>query len=313
MESMTFRELGNQLAALYGQGKFEEALQLTEKHRGEFPEQAARLTFWRMCLLSLIGRSAEVLAVFQQGLESGYWWAKELFADPDLNAVRELPEFQRLVAESQKRYEEARIHTEPDQIVLLPDPPASAPSPLLIALHGHNGNKESNLEFLEVACRMGWIVLSAQSTQPLFPGSYCWDNPEQGLADVCFHYEQVLQQYQIDPQRILIAGFSQGGGMAIHTALSGAIDIRGFLAVACWWQDPTSLVPQQADTQGVRGYFIVGEKDHTFETTREIQKVLNEHQIPYGDEIHPNLAHEFPPDFHSSFEKAIKFILEQET
>ena len=70
MESMTFRELTDQIVALYHQKKFEEALQLIEEHLNSFPEQAARLTFWRMCFLSLIGRSNDVISVFQQGLDS---------------------------------------------------------------------------------------------------------------------------------------------------------------------------------------------------------------------------------------------------
>src|SRR5687768_6338366 len=254
MESMTFRELGNQLVVLYNQGKFEDALRIIEKHLDEFPEQAARITFWRMCLLSLTGRSEDVLSVFQQGLDEGLWWAGEALADPDLNAVRDLPEFQRLTSLSQEKYQEARTHTQRDQTLLLPDAPASGPYPLLIALHGHNGNKESNLEFLEVARRKGWIVLSAQSTQPLFLGSYGWDDPEQGLADVCSYYEQVSQKYQIDPGRLLIAGFSQGGGMAIHSALTGKIDVRGFIAVACWWQDPKTLASQTEAAKRLRGY-----------------------------------------------------------
>ena len=311
MESMTFRELGNQLVALYGQGKFEEALQLIEKHFDEFPEQAARIIFWRMCLLSLAGRPAEVLSVFQRGLDSGLWWSEGLFADPDLDAVREMPEFKRLAEASQKRYEEARMHIERDQTILFPEAPASGPYPLLIALHGHNGDKESNLEFLEVARQKGWIVLLAQSTQPTFTGAYGWDDPEQGLADVLFYYEQLLQKYQIDPQRTVIAGFSQGGGMAIHTALTGKLDTRGFIAVACWWQDPKALASQTETAERLRGYFIIGEKDHTLETTREIQRVLKENGIPFDEEVHADLAHEFPSDFEKTFDAAIDFIFKE--
>ena len=63
----------------------------------------------------------------------------------------------------------------------------------------------------------------------------------------------------------------------------------------------------------MRGYFITGEKDHTFDTAKEIQNTLKENHIPFGEESHPDLAHEFPPDFASSFDKAIKFILEDQT
>jgi predicted esterase len=311
MESMTFRELTDQMVALYGQGKFEDALYLTEQHLDVFPEQSARTMFWRMCLLSLTGRSDDVLSLFQQGLDYGLWWAEEIFADPDLNAVRELPEFKRLVTESHKRYEEARTQVVRDWTILLPATPKTDRVPLLLALHGRNGNKESNLDDLEVVRQKGWLVLVAQSTQPLFPGSYCWDDPAQSLADVRFYHKHALQQYPIDPQQVVVAGISQGSGMAIHTALSGRMDISGFIAVASWWADPQSLVPQAKKAKRIRGYFIVGQKDHTLDTTREIQKVLRENQIQFGEEVHPDLAHEFPSDLEKSFDAAIDFIFKE--
>ena len=313
MQSMTFRELSDQLVVLYNQRNFDEALQLIEQQREFFPEQATRTTFWRMCLLSLAGRSADVLSVFQQGLDSGQWWSQELFADPDLDAVRDLPEFQRLAVIAEARYQEERTRIPRDQAILLPEPPVSGKYPLLIALHGRNGNKETHLEFWEVARRRGWLVVSPQSTQPLFPGAYCWDSPAQGFADVLYSYEQVLQQYEIDSQRLILAGFSQGSGMALYTALSGKIPARGFIGIASWWAEPKSLMPQTEEAKRLRAYFITGERDHTLDTAKEIQSALKENNIQLEEETHADLAHEFPPEFELSFAKAIKFILEQQT
>ena len=42
----------------------------------------------------------------------------------------------------------------------------------------------------------------------------------------------------------------------------------------------------------------------------EIQSTLKENNIPFAEESHADLAHEFPSDFEPSFDKAIKFILE---
>ncbi len=218
METMTFRELTDQMVALYHQNKMEDALRLIEQNQASFPEQAARMVFWRMCLLSLTGRPAEVLSVFQRGLDAGWWWAEEMFADPDLNAVRDMPEFRR---SSPFRRRNIRRHENTSNEIrssCCRMPPALGNVPLLIALHGRNGNKESNLEYLQALSQKGWIVLAAQSTQPLFPGAYCWDDAAQGLADVLYYHKQALQRYPIDPQRVVIAGFSQGGGMAIRTA-----------------------------------------------------------------------------------------------
>jgi predicted esterase len=309
MELMTFREVTDRLIALYGEKKFEEALQMIEAHLDAFPEQKARMVFWRMCLLSLCNRPKDVLSSFRQGLDSGLWWHGELFADPDLNAVRDLPEFQRLVSISKKKHKTAQAHIERDHTILLPESPSSGLYPLLITLHGRNGNKEADLRQWEVASQRGWLVLSCQSTQPVFLGAYHWDDPGQGLADLLYYYEQVTGQYQIDPQRAVIAGFSQGSGMAMYAALTGRLPVRGFIGIGTWWADANELAIEK---KNVRGYFITGEKDHTLERAREIQEVLRKNHVEFAEEVHADLGHEFSSDFGSSFDKAIAFIFKEQ-
>lgn len=311
MQEITFQEVTEQLVQLYTEGKFAEAEQMIHQHADRFPEQVARTTYWRMCLLSLGGRADDTLSVFRQGLTEGLWWRNDVFNDGDLDSVRDLPEFQRLVAESQKQYEEARAHIERDYTILVPDGPAPGPYPLVIFLHGRNGYRESNRAEWETARQKGWLVLLAQSTQPLFPGSYCWDDPVQAMDDLRFYHDQVSQEYSLDPQRLVIAGFSQGSGMAIYAALSGKFNARGFIGIASWWSEPPSLVPQTEKAKQVRGYFVTGEKDHTFDTAREIWNVMQENQISVAEELHPDLAHVFPPDFDRSFDLAIDFIFKE--
>ena len=308
MEQMTFADLTQKLTTLYTEGKYAEALQWVEQNMNDFPEQAARTTFWRMCLLSLSNRMEETISVFRQGLDAGLWWQGELFADPDLNAVRDLPAFQHLMGVSQEKYGEAQKQVERDFALLLPEPPLSGQYPLLVTLHGRNGNKEVDLGRWEMARQRGWLVLSCQSTQPVFQGAYHWDNAAHGLKDLLFYYEQVSQTYLIDLERVTIAGFSQGSGMAIYAAVKGSLPVRGFIGIGTWWADAGELVVENKD---VRGYFITGEKDHTLDRTREIQDVLRRNHIQFSEELHADIGHEFPANFGASFDKAIEFIFKE--
>ena len=307
-DNMTIRDLIDEMMRLYTQGQYSDALELVEQNEKYFPNEGTRIAFWKMCLLSLCGRVHEAISVFQQGLDSGFWWSETQFQDTDLDAVRDLPEFRRLVAASQKKYEEVRKHIGPEYEVLLPDPPASEKYPLLIAVHGRNGNKSSHIEYWDIARQQGWLVLLAQSTQPLTSSSYCWDDPAQGLRDLFSYYELVSQQYQIDPQRAVIAGFSQGSGLAIYAALSGKFEVQGFIGIASFFDDTNLLKPLSDEAQCMRGYFVTGSKDHTFDKVKEIQKILKENHIQFTEEAHADLAHEFPSDFETSFDKAINFI-----
>jgi predicted esterase len=118
--------------------------------------------------------------------------------------------------------------------------------------------------------------------------------------------------YKIDRKRIVIAGFSQGSGMAIYAALSGKVGTYGFLGVGTFIAEPDSLNSMASQAQSVRGYFVTGEKDHTLDKVQAIQKILRENHIQYTEEIFPDLGHEFPPDFEKTFDKAINFIFKEQ-
>jgi hypothetical protein len=96
--------------------------------------------------------------------------------------------------------------------------------------------------------------------------------------------------------------------MAIYTAVKGLLPVRGFIGIGTWWADANELTGERTD---IRGYFITGEKDHTLERAREIQDVLRKNNIQFGEEVHADLGHAFPPDFGSSLDLAVKFILEE--
>ena len=256
------------------------------------------------------GRSQDVIDTFQRGLESGLWWGKRQFLDTDLDAVRDLPEFQRLMQISLEKYQQAQEQAKPERTILVPDTYEST-LPLLIALHGGGGSKDWNLEEWEVARRRGWLVLLPQSTHVIFPNAYWWAEDLPGrLGDIRIHYEDILQSYPIDRNRIVIAGMSQGSGMAIYTALGGEIPIRGFISVAVGWSDTASIASVADNHRNVRGYFVIGEKDHTLQSAREIQAILRDHNVSFIEEVHPELGHEFPQDFEKTFDQAIDYIFE---
>jgi len=307
----SFNQLRDNLMSLYAAGDYAAALELVEKNEQIFPDMSARTTFWKMCLLSLEGRLEDALSTFRQGLQDGLWWAESQFIDTDLDPLRDLPEFKELVLESVQRWEQEHKHINREHILVLPDALSSPPWPLLITLHGRNGDKETALEQWEVARGLGWAVLSAQSTQPLYPGSYCWDDPAVGLRDILSYVEHTLETNGIDWERIVIGGFSQGSGMAIYAALSGNIPVRGFMVSATWWQDVESLAALAVGAKNVRGYFVTGEKDYTLGRVREIQDVLKQNNIAFAEELHPGLTHEFPADFETSFTRASEFIFKE--
>jgi predicted esterase len=94
------------------------------------------------------------------------------------------------------------------------------PMPLLVWLHGR-GDKTTDLHFLS-QCRMksqafGGFMKDPKEAIVLYPfGRQCVGWKHAGEIDVFEAIESVMADYKIDPDRILLAGFSMGGAGAWH-------------------------------------------------------------------------------------------------
>ena len=103
---------------------------------------------------------------------------------------------------------------------------ANSDLPLVIMLHGGGGNKDVVQSFTQlnpVANAQDYIAVYPQGLEPLAIGGFSWadgrgtaaDNA--GIDDVGFIQSlinQLKSDYNIDGQRVYIAGFSNGGFMA---------------------------------------------------------------------------------------------------
>ena len=111
---------------------------------------------------------------------------------------------------------------------------------------------------------------------------------------------------------MVVAGFSQGGGLAIWLALSGAIEACGFVAAApsLRWVEGLAPLIEANRARAARGYIVTGERDPRFESVKTLADSLRSHGIPCELESHPDLGHDFPPDFEQSLDQALKFMLQ---
>ena len=121
----------------------------------------------------------------------------------------------------------------------LPQP--RAPQSLLVLLHGV-GSSETSLGDLASAASPDTLVVLARGPVTLAPGQFAWfrvaftpSGPQieeaqaelSRLALIRF-IKQLQTAYQIQPDRTVVAGFSQGGIMSASVALSEPESVAGF-------------------------------------------------------------------------------------
>jgi predicted esterase len=313
MSAADFSPTMYQLRDLYEQGNYSGALDLLERVAARFPQQGL-MYHWKMCLSARADRPGEAIQALRDALTHGYWYpARLLRDDEDLLLLQGMPEYEELVALSLKRAAEVEANGRPELLVVPPDDNTTGPAPLLIGLHGNSQNARLAADDWRELHGRGWTLALPQSSQPLTADAYMWEDFESGAAEVEGLCAQLIGQQSVESGRIILGGFSAGGGLAIRLALSGTLKARGFLVIGPYLRDLRTLEPylETARSNGIRGYIVMGlrEPSDGQELMRRTAAFLRENDIPCVLDEHPDVGHAFPLDFPLVLDKALSFLL----
>ncbi|AHG88359.1 phospholipase/Carboxylesterase [Gemmatirosa kalamazoonensis] len=133
-------------------------------------------------------------------------------------------------------------------VVREPAPGANPPgtrAPLLLLLHGV-GSHEGSMAALAPAFDPRFLVVSARSPIVLGPRAFAFfhvtftpqgnvidrDEAAAGWAHVARFVDEAVAAYGADPSRVYVAGFSQGGIMALAALLTAPERIAGAVAMS---------------------------------------------------------------------------------
>jgi phospholipase/carboxylesterase len=137
-------------------------------------------------------------------------------------------------------------------------PPGGGPHPTILALHGWGANA---LDLLGLAPYIGsgrYLVLCPQGTvqMSLGPGAvgYGWfpstggGPPDLPAIDAAHEHllvflDAACQRYPIDPRKLVLLGFSQGGVMTYRFGLSAPERFAAIVALSTWL--PTAFLDQR--------------------------------------------------------------------
>lgn len=311
MAEMTWDTLQQEFWRLYQGGAYAEALDLVVRHEDLFDDRA-RFYNWKMCMAARASDIPLAIQTLQESLDAELWHPPaELREDDDLAPLQGQPAFERLAAISEERFEAAAARARPELLVVVPEG-GHEPHPLLLAMHGNNSNVAQTRSFWAPAAARGWLVALPQSSQLSRNDAYVWTDRERAIPEVRRHGGALLAQYPIDPARVIVGGFSAGGGLALWLALSGEVAARGFVAFGPWLPDMPGVeaLIDAYDGRDLRGYIVVGEQDdECLPMARQAVALLRARGIPCELTILPGLAHTYPPDAERHLERGLRFVM----
>ncbi len=313
----TFDTLLGQANRLYEAGDYGQALDLITREGRAYPERAQTWYYWRVCLAARTGQMALALQLFDDALAAGLWFSVTLLRqDTDLQPLQGMPEFEQRLEVCRQRQAAAQAAARPLSIVLQPSTPLlpGAEYPLLLALHGNDQNAQAALDSWRPALAEGWLVAVLQSSQVSGANAYIWNDRDWAVREIQAHYSALRQSYPIDPERVVVAGFSRGAETAIWLALTASIKARGFIAVGPggpFITQPELWAPlvRAGSKLGLRGLVTIGEQDvFSYAGTQALAAMLKEEAILCTLRVYPDLGHDFPPDFPQVLTEALALM-----
>jgi predicted esterase len=304
---MTFEELGGAVFALCSQGRYEEAIGLIEQEGDALRGHEARGVFWTACLRSVAGDPDHALAVLREALDRGLWWSPvSLEWDSDLEALRAHPEFRELVEASGRKMRGAATADEPVMVVRDPEHPTGA---VLLALHGASSSAATFAPRWEAAAALGVIVAVPQSPYASTSDGDAFTWPEPGVEEeVTETVARLREQRPVHLDRVVLAGFSQGGRLAVDMALRGEpFPVRGVITVAAGLGPGTEVPGLRRGAP--RFWFLTGERDVGRDAIEAGDEALQACGFDSRLEVMPGLGHAFPDDFQDRLPEALEFVL----
>ena len=214
--------------------------------------------------------------------------------------------------------EEKPLWQEQPPIMFYPDGyDSTARWPLIIALHGGNGNYESFAEHWRGMSNDLKAVIAVPAgvlRESQITNSWCADMSlvEKPILNLV---SEMTSRHLVDPSQVYLAGFSQGAQASMELAVlrpqifRGAIAISGFVDRSI----PDSAL-RIAHDRGVRIYAVTGE-DEGLDFHNQIynfHSIFTKDGIPFELKILPDMIHEIPLDFHTQFLQAWAWMRPQQ-
>ncbi len=299
---MRFSDLRREVFRLHGEGGYAAALDLLEGHATAFPDREPILYFWRMCLRSLVGDTAAVLRLFDEALARGHWWGGGFLADSDLDAARADPGWEERAAESLRRQEAAAAGPRPDPTIFRA---SGEPEGLLVALHGWGDSPGEHGTPWRPAAAAGWHVAVPYGSIPETVDAWSWD-PGLDHDRVPRWVDEIAAR--LPAPRLVLAGFSMGGGLACRLAFEGGVAADGVIAVAPTFRHFGMPWPASPALRRVPTFVVVGERDWACEEVAGYAPVLERAGWPVRVEQKPATYHEFPADFADLLVEALAWM-----
>ncbi len=265
------------------------------------------------CALALAGDGNAALEWLRRAGAAGFAGVRSIEEDPDLASIRGGAGFAEATAMIRANragmFERFKAAAERSEILtILPRGNPEGPRPLIVVLHGYGGAARNNAElYRRAAAKRGAIIAAPNALRP-GPGGqgFSWTYRDEAEWWVLRAIDKVSDLHAVDPQRVILAGFSQGANVALGVGLKHPDRFAGLLPVAGRYEADRMPTPEGG---GPRVYLLTGGADPGAESFRTAAERLGAAGLEVRLRMIPALGHSYPRRATAELGKALDYLL----
>ncbi|MFN8546411.1 MAG: alpha/beta hydrolase-fold protein [Candidatus Eisenbacteria bacterium] len=274
------------------------------------------------CAYARSAQTAPAITWLARAAESGFQATKLVAGDPDLATLREAasrnaaPGYVEAVARIFKnraaglREYQAMAANRPPLVFLPERYDSTRAAPLIIALHGFGADAmDIASAWREVASQAGAILAAPDAVRPTANGrGFQWLYADEGEWRVLDTLDQMKARYRIDPTRVILTGFSQGGNLTLTTGLAYPDLFTGLIPMSGFYT-PEEMPLDTRTVVRPRIYLMIGGNDRGTATFEAARRDLERAEYPVRLLTYPGVGHAFPPNAQEELTRALDFVL----
>jgi predicted esterase len=246
--------------------------------------------------------------------ELGFLYPSTLQRDAEFDAVREHSGFADAAAHIRKNSREAleRFKLKAERATVLtivpPDIEPTEPAPLIVALHGY-GTIAANIAkpLRDIAAEARAILIAPQAVDRVGRG-FSWGVIEQAEYLILRAIEKTRDEHNVDEQRVVITGFSQGGHMSFLMGLRYPDRFAGVIPICGFYEHRLTPVPE-TPTPGLPRFFIMnGANDAAADNNRDAARRLKAIGAPVELRLYDGVGHSLPQNPEPELRAALRYV-----
>lgn len=180
--------------------------------------------------------------------------------------------------------------------------------PLIIVMHGGFGDNNSTyVNWDSKSIKNEFISVFPQGKEVI--GTFTRKFGKTGIEDIKEIYRRVLSEYPVDTSKIILAGQSAGGELAIRLTYNDIPAAGLLLAFPVKPKEFDYTKAVDFKNRNIRIIMMCGEKDEIFYAgQRDMSAILDSAGVENRFISNPDLGHDFPSDFREQIDNRLVFL-----